>query len=254
VPGAPDSLSSRDYQVLWYSWHCRFMTLKQYHRLFWRSQSEGAARSGLTKLCNWGLVVRHTFPVGEDRTLYFSTRAGNLALIHAGILNPSCERDCPGRPHHITWSLDHDLRVTDIRIAFEETGAIPITWISDHQLRRHRGRNTGPSIRVVDGMFEWEAQGQRHKGVLEFERARYNWKSWPDIARRMRYTHRDRTVFLVVLTDRRIKAVKEAIRHSKVYSDKPENLYTSDLPSVAAQGLQGGFTDLEGRSFTNFDP
>ncbi len=245
-------LTDRDYFVLWYTWQCRFLAVRQYRRLFWHKASIEAARARLKDLCDAGYLGSETFPVGQDRTLYFSTRAGNRALIDADLKSAEIEFDFPRRPQEMTRTLDHDLRVNDLRIGLEETGVIPITWHSDHELRQNRG-NAGPNTRVPDGIFEWEVSKVRYSGVLEYEHQRYSPDRWPDILRRLEYNYTDFTVFLVCRTAERIKSATAAVNRSRVYAYQPEKFYVCDFDSVAAKGLKGGFVDLEGKPFTHMD-
>jgi hypothetical protein len=241
--------TSRDYQILWYAWHCRFLTLLQYHRLFWNKSTVAAARPRLRALVQRGLLGSIPRPPNKAGTLYVSTRPGIQVLIESGILSPSLKKDYPRRPEEVGPGLDHDLMVNDIRIAFEETGSIPITWVSDHQLRQQRHRNSFVNSRVADGLFEWESHGIRHKGVLEFERWPYGRRRLQNIVSRLRTTHPTRTVFFVVLTRHRTLTVSKIVRFSRAYVDRPQDFYISDFPSVATSGLEGDFTDLEGNSF-----
>jgi hypothetical protein len=245
-------LSSRDYQILWYCWQSRFFSVRQFQRIFWGGSTTQAARARIKRLRDAGLLGCETFPVGRDRMLVFPSLAGNRALIEAGLLSADYARDFPHRPKDMTLNLEHDLRVNDIRIAFEETGSIPLSWVSDHQLRQNRG-NSGPNTRFADGLFEWEAQGHRYKGVLEFERMRYNAGRWPDILSRLRGTYDDCIVFLVVMDAARTRSAAAAVKGSKIYSDRPEQFLIADFPSVEAHGLKAGFKDLDGHPFTTVD-
>ena len=247
-------LTKRDYLVLWYSWQCRFLAVRQLRRLFWEDASIEAARARLKDLCDAGYLGSETFPVGRDRTLYFSTRAGNRVLVDGGMKTAEIEFDFPRRPQEMTRTLDHDLRVIDIRIALEETGVIPISWHSDHELRKNRGQYAGPNTRVPDGIFEWEVSKVRYPGVLEYEHQRYNPDRWPDILRRLYYTYTDFTVFLVCRTAERVKSATAAVKRARVYSYEPEKFYVCDFDSVDAKGLRAGFVDLEGKPFTLVDP
>lgn len=242
------SLTPRDLNILWYAWQQRFVAARQFRRLFWPQGALVTTRNRLNELRDAGFLASETFPVGVDRTLYFSSKAGNLALVEAGMLPEAYAGDYPRRPMEMTLNLDHDLRVTDLRIAIEETGGIPITWISDHQLRQNRG-STGPNTRVADGLFEWEAEGRRRMAVLEYENARYNRQRWPKVLLRLRFMHPDRLVFLVCRTPARVRSASEIIRATKVYSDHPDEIVIADYLSVTEKGLNAGFKNPEGRSF-----
>ena len=242
------SLSARDYLVLWYAWQQRFMSLRQYGRLFWPQASQRAARDRLDTLRTAGLLTAERFQVGRDRTLYLSTRQGNKSLVEAGLLEPALATDYRRRKQDMTLNLDHDLRVTDLRIALEESGAIPLSWISDHQLRQTRG-SAGPYTRFPDGLFEWEAGGVLRKGLLEFENSWYNRDRWPKILLRLRANYGDRHVFMVCRTPERVLSATAAIHATKVFADKPQGLCVAAFPDVDQKGLNAGFRDLEGRLF-----
>jgi hypothetical protein len=239
------SLTPRDLSILWYAWQQRFVAVRQFQRLFWAQGATVTARNRLNELRDAGFLASETFPVGVDRTLYFSAKAGNLALVEAGLLPEAFRGDYPRRPKEMTLNLDHDLRVTDLRIAIEETGGIPITWTSDHQLRQNRG-SAGPNTRFADGLFEWEARGKRRLAVLEYENARYNRERWPNVLLRLRSKHSDRLVFLVCRTPARVRSATAIIRATRVYADRSDGLVIADFPSVAEKGLMAGFVDLEG--------
>ena len=240
------SLTPRDLNILWYAWQQRFVAVRQFQRLFWAQGATVTARNRLNELRDAGFLASETFPVGADRTLYFSAKAGNLALVESGMLPEAFGGDYPRRPKEMTLNLDHDLRVTDLRIAIEETGGIPITWTSDHQLRQNRG-SAGPNTRFPDGLFEWEAQGKRRLAVLEYENARYNRDRWPNVLLRLRSMHADRLVFLVCRTPARVRSATAIIRATKVFADRTDGLVIADFLSVAEKGLKAGFVDLEGR-------
>jgi len=251
VPKNP-SLTARDLTILWYAWQQRFMSVRQFQRLLWPGGANVTARNRLNELRDAGFLASETFPVGADRTLYFSSKDGNQALVDAGMLVETFAGDYPRRPKEMTLNLDHDLKVTDLRIAFEETGAIPITWTSDHQLRQNRG-SAGPNTRFADGLFEWEAHSHRHLAVLEYENARYNRECWPKVLLRLRSVHPDRLVFLVCRTPARVRSASAIIKATKVFNDRPEGLVVADFPAVAEMGLKAGFMDLEGSPFASFD-
>ncbi|HTB21476.1 MAG TPA: replication-relaxation family protein [bacterium] len=251
MPKNPE-LTARDLTILWYTWQQRFMAVRQFQRLLWPQGANVTARNRLNELRDAGFLASETFPVGVDRTLYYSTKAGNRALVDVGMLSETFVGDYPRRPKEMTLNLDHDLRVTDLRIAFEETGAIPITWTSDHQLRQNRG-SAGPNTRFADGLFEWEAKGERHKAVLEYENARYNRDRWPKVLMRLRSVHEDRQVFVVCRTPARVRSASAIIRGTKVFADRPVGLVIADFLSVTEMGLKSGFTDLEGHPFTKID-
>lgn len=243
-------LSARDYTVLWYAWQQRFVSSRQYRRLFWPGALEKTVRERLKELAQAGLLKAEQFQVGEDRTLYLSSKQGNQALVEAGLLEPALATDYRRRKQDMTLNLDHDLKVTDIRIALEESGAIPISWISDHQLRQTRG-SAGPYTRFPDGLFEWESRGKRHMGLVEFENSWYNRDRWPKILLRLRANYGDRTVFVVCKTRERTLTAGNAIRATKVFADRPEGLFIADFPSVSKRGLKAGFVDLENREFAH---
>jgi len=80
------SLTARDLTILWYAWQQRFVAVRQFRRLFWPRGAMVTARNRLNELRDAGYLGSETFPVGTDRTLYFSAKAGNQALVEAGML------------------------------------------------------------------------------------------------------------------------------------------------------------------------
>jgi len=85
--GVPNlDLTARDLTILWYAWQQRFVAVRQFQRLFWPKGANVTARNRLNELRDAGLLGSETFPVGADRTLYFSSKAGNQALVDAGML------------------------------------------------------------------------------------------------------------------------------------------------------------------------
>lgn len=247
-------LTERDYQVLWYAWQCRYISARQLNRLFWLDAGERATRLRLEALTAATLLTRATFRVLSEnvRTLYCPTLHGNRALVEAKWLAAKYEQDFPRRPKGITDGLEHDLFVNDIRIAFEETGAIPKSWVSDHELRQNQSK-VGNNRRTVDGTFEWSARGSVFQGVLEYEHKPYNAGRWPDILNRLRFSHPDQAVFLVVRTKDRLRTVSKQVNAAKIFSDRPEGFLLCDFPSVKNNGLAAGFVNLDGDPFPLVD-
>ncbi|HTB22596.1 MAG TPA: hypothetical protein VK914_07820 [bacterium] len=239
-------LTSRDRSLLWATWQNRLMAPRQYLRRFWNGGSHQAVSRRLTKLKDEGLLQYISVPWNLDRRLYTITKAGNRALVDAGLLDPALVLDFPRRPKELSPALLHDLSVVDLRIAFELTGGK--TWVSDHQLRLGRPQRLG-NVRVADGMFDFDADGLRRRGVLEFERRSYRRPQMAQVLSRLRFDHGEDTIFFVTLNADRARRVWSWTVESGIWGDRPASFLVAPLGSALKSGLKAGFVDLEGRRF-----
>ncbi|MGH7441723.1 MAG: hypothetical protein ACREKE_03505 [bacterium] len=236
-------LTDRDLAVLLYTWQNRFVATRHLHRAFWPEASLPAATQRLVTLREKGYLGFRSFPWLQERVLYFASLEGNRALAKVGLLPEAYIHDYPRKPEESTPALRHDLTVVDLRLALEETGADGRTWVSDHQLRLEN-RRRGVAVRVPDGVFEFEVEGRRGKGVLEFENAPYRRPRVAAILTRLRVHYPEHQVFIVTKSAARAAAFRTWAANVGVYADHPEQVVVADLADVAEKGLEAGFKDL----------
>lgn len=242
----PFEPGDRDLAVLLFTWQNRFVSTAQLHRAFWRDASSAAASKRLVALRRAGLLGFRSFAWLSERLLYFPCLRGNRILADCGLLAREWARDFPRRPEDLSPTLRHDLKVVDLRLGLEESGADGRTWISDHQLRM-LSREPGPRKRVPDGIFEFSFRGIQGRGLLEYEHAPYRRPTAKDLLSRLRHRYEGCFVFIVTRTRGRADCFRAWARESGVYADAPRQLAFSHQEAVADLGLDGGFVDVEGK-------
>jgi hypothetical protein len=247
------ALSPRDLALLWCTWQNRLMAHRQYLRHFWNGATHQAASRRLTKLKNEGLLQCVSVPWAVDRRIYTITAAGNRALVKAGLLRPEQVQDFLQRPKEMTPTIQYDLSVVDLRIAFEFTGAHGSTWVSAHQLRLARNLHLG-NPRVADGIFMFDAHGRQGRGVLEFERQAYRRRKFIGVLSRLRYEHGNDIIFYVARSTERARRVWAWAKKAWPWGDRPQNFLVAPLALAAKDGLDARFLDLEGRGFGGPQP
>src|ERR1035437_769516 len=165
-------LTDRDLGILLYTYQNRFLAFRHYQRKFWGDTSIQAVQHRIYKLRDAGLLNQAELPMLDARSLFCSTRKGNQKLFEADVIKESDVTDFPRRPGEFRPAMLHDLQVVDLRIAFEQTAADAMSWVTDHQLRLAKPGGSY-NTRTPDGVFKWDHRDSTYDGVLEFERCSY---------------------------------------------------------------------------------
>ncbi len=84
----------------------------------------------------------------------------------------SADQECPAKVHFPRHSLDHDLKLTDLRIRLEGQG-IALSWIPEHEIRakvaKAHGLREAKRKVVPDGIAGVEVNGVKESVAVELE-------------------------------------------------------------------------------------
>jgi len=244
-PQSGPSLQVRDLALLYFTWQSRYVAQRQYRQKFWPTSSQAAVSKRLNELKEAHLIKTHALPWLRDRILYSITIVGTKVLRNEGF-EIVAVGDCPKAANDFTPGMKHDLDLVDLRTACEASGYI-IEWHGEHQMRLHRKQGKGP-VRIVDGMFNFQAPGREAWGLFEYERMGYRRLKFHDILHRLYFAYRpdlDMYVFFVCATPQRAEVLRRWAADS-IWKVDRERIVFSHYEAVKAAGLAGGFLDLNG--------
>jgi hypothetical protein len=237
----------RDLAALLFAWQCRRVTPAQLRRAFYADLAPTTGPRRLARLVDEGLMENFGTPEGHRRPLLAATRAGRSLLALYGLLPkewvPEEASPAPGP------SLDHDLAVVDLRLAFEESGADGRTWISDHELRRSR-RRPGAWGRIPDALFDFEWRDASGQGILEYEHKAYSRRQRAGMLAHLRVLHPRRTLFIVSQTSVASEAFRSWAATSPLAPLNRALLAFAAYADAAALGLKAGWRDVDGAAWT----
>src|SRR5580700_10331504 len=116
------NLSTTHLAAIYYTWQNRFLCPRHYFRKFWPDSTLAAVLGILGEICEAGYLRRIDFPTIAENQIYCSTKRGNSEIAKIGLISEGEIMGFPRRPEELSNALRHDLTVTDLRIAFEESG------------------------------------------------------------------------------------------------------------------------------------
>jgi len=183
------ALEPRDLDILAYIHSNKFITTRLFHRKFHPAQCYTTACVHLRGLVSRGWLLK-TQNLPNDDTFYYLSRPALKSLSDLARILTSKEIRSP---HINPFEREHDKRVIQMRIHWEEEKALEgLVWLSDYEMRcglkmswkkaMEEGRGwdlAGTKLqrlnrRTPDGYFQAVLEGQRCAFVLEYEHSPYN--------------------------------------------------------------------------------
>ncbi len=227
-------LTPRDIKIFSFLRESQFATIRQIARRFWAGMNwqYGGAKIRLNTLEKNKYLRKQIIDFNQDQILVLPTKQSNQALFERGLIQANRLDDFIYGTY--SGALKHDLLVTDIRQAIEDTLDIK-EWITDHDLRLLRG-NTGLNSRSPDGLFRAFYAGKEFNAVLEFERSRYSRDKFYRVVNRIFRQQPDHYIFFVTETPERVQSLLS-------FCEERQNLYSkkillSSLAKVLKKGVR----------------
>lgn len=189
-------VQQRDIEVLKYIKDSKTMTAEQIRQRFWPTNKPNSIRR-MSKLVEKGLLTKVDMEFLKYPVHYFITKKALKLLITHGLATDNEDLPIPPASDVIRSDHQHNMRVTNIRIALEmEKGIRVKNWISDPDIRTDpeayglegdaplKDRRDDPAEkerrsknRIPDAIFKFEDDEHEGKMILEYEHGFYQrWK------------------------------------------------------------------------------
>jgi hypothetical protein len=191
-------VQERDLEILRYIKDSKTMNLPQIWRRFWQGKSQAAAHKRMQELTASKLIVQVNMELLKFSVHYYLTKNGLEQLVANNQAIANDRLPLPEATDIIRSDFQHNLRVTDMRIALEIDSAIRIkNWISDEWIkadgaafglgpgtqqqlkgiRINREKEDRFKCRIPDALFDLEDAQHEVKICFEYEHGQYRrWK------------------------------------------------------------------------------
>jgi len=243
-------LTERDLHIFLFLKESRFATIPQIARKFWSGEhAYDLSIIRLTKLFKSGYLNKQWIDWLPEPSLYLPTKKSNSALWRERLIKRDAVTDYVRYDLRYSPSILHDLTVTDIRLAFEKTLEI-ILWITDHELRR-KNYHWKYETRTPDGIFKALYHGSRIRGILEYERSRYDrWRYMSVLARLLR-EETESFIFFVTTTTKRVENLLQIAGGRRMeYLKNRDKVFFSPLKPVLEKGANVAWVNPLGQRRT----
>jgi hypothetical protein len=190
-------LQARDLEIMRYIRDSTTMNIQQIWRRFWTDKSMAAAHKRMQELAAGQLVIQMNKEFLKFSTYYYLTKSGLEQLIANNMATANVRLPLPKATDTVSYTLEHNSRVANIRITLETDRTIHISnWISDEKIkadwsayglgpgtkRRVKGIRVNPENedryknRIPDALFNLEDAQNEVKILLEYENGEYHRK------------------------------------------------------------------------------